>query len=163
MLRTCCDITGNEQAFAENGQAPADKIEQIRAKAESKQAGSAVVLTTYSGGTRVQSSSTQTGVMLSELGAENIADSNKGLLSDYSLEALIEANPTTIFLLPMGDTDEAAQQALEDQTTANPAWAQLDAVKNNRVITLDPKLFQYKPNNNWDQAYQFLYDALYSE
>ena len=159
MLRTCCDITGNEQAFAENGQAPADKIEEIRAKAEGKQAGSAVVLTTYSGGTRVQSSSTQTGVMLSELGAENIADSNKGLLSDYSLEA----NPTTIFLLPMGDTDEAAQQALEDQTTANPAWAQLDAVKNNRVITLDPKLFQYKPNNNWDQAYQFLYDALYSE
>ena len=155
MLRTCCDITGNEQAFAENGQAPADKIEEIRAKAEGKQAGSAVVLTTYSGGTRVQSSSTQTGVMLSELGAENIADS--------SLEALIEANPTTIFLLPMGDTSEAAQQALEDQTTANPAWAQLDAVKNNRVITLDPKLFQYKPNNNWDQAYQFLYDALYSE
>lgn len=163
MLRTCCDITGNEQAFAENGQAPADIIEEIRAKAEGKQAGSAVVLTTYSGGTRVQSSSTQTGVMLSELGAENIADSNKGLVSDYSLEALIEANPTTIFLLPMGDTDEAAQQALEDQTTANPAWAQLDAVKNNRVITLDPKLFQYKPNNNWDQAYQFLYDALYSE
>ena len=163
MLRTCCDITGNEQAFAENGQAPADKIEEIRAKAEGKQAGSAVVLTTYSGGTRVQSSSTQTGVMLSELGAENIADSNKGLLSDYSLEALIEANPRTIFLLPMGDSDEAAQKALEDQTTANPAWSQLDAVKNNRVVTLDPKLFQYKPNNNWDQAYQFLYDALYSE
>ena len=135
MLRTCCDITGDEQAFAENGQAPADRIEEICAKAEAKaNAGSAVVLTTYSGGTRVQSSSTQTGVMLSELGAENIADSNKGLLSDYSLEALIEANPKTIFLLPMGDTDEAAQQALEDQTTPNPAWAQLDAVKNNRVI-----------------------------
>ena len=163
MLRTCCDITGDEQAYAENGQAAADKIEEIRAKAEGKQAGSAVVLTTYSGGTRVQSSSTQTGVMLSELGAENIADSNKDLLSDYSLEALIEANPTTIFLLPMGDSNEAAQKALEDQTTANPAWAQLDAVKNNRVVTLDPKLFQYKPNNNWDQAYQFLYDALYSE
>lgn len=163
MLRTCCDITGDEQAYAENGQAAADKIEEIRAKAEGKQAGSAVVLTTYSGGTRVQSSSTQTGIMLSELGAENIADSNKGLLSDYSLEALIEANPRTIFLLPMGDSDEAAQKALEDQTTANPAWAQLDAVKNNRVVTLDPKLFQYKPNNNWDQAYQFLYDALYSE
>ena len=120
MLRTCCDITGNEQAFAENGQAPADKIEEIRAKAEGKQAGSAVVLTTYSGGTRVQSSSTQTGVMLSELGAENIADSNKGLLSDYSLEALIEANPTTIFLLPMGDTDEAAQQRSKTKRRPTP-------------------------------------------
>ena len=86
MLRTCCDITGNEQAFAENGQAPADKIEEIRAKAEGKQAGSTVVLTTYSGGTRVQSSSTQTGVMLSELGAENIADSNKGRFPTTALK-----------------------------------------------------------------------------
>lgn len=163
MLRTCCDITGDEQAYAENGQGPADRIAEICAKAEGKQAGSAVVLTTYSGGTRVQSSSTQTGTMLADLGAQNIADSDKGLLSDYSLEALIQDNPQTIFLLPMGNSDEAAQQALAEQTTQNPAWAQLDAVKNDRVVTLDPQLFQYKPNAQWDQAYQVLFDALYSE
>ena len=122
-----------------------------------------MVLTTYSGGTRVQASSTQTGTMLADLGAQNIADSDKGLLSDYSLEALIQDNPQTIFLLPMGNSDESAQQALAEQTTQNPAWAQLDAVKNNRVVTLDPKLFQYKPNAQWDQAYQVLFDALYGE
>ena len=49
------------------------------------------------------------------------------------------------------------------QTTQNPAWAQLDAVKNDRVVTLDPQLFQYKPNAQWDQAYQVLFDALYGE
>ena len=163
MLRTCCDITGDERAYAENGQGPADRIAEICAKAEGKQAGSAVVLTTYSGGTRVQSSSTQTGTMLADLGAQNIADSDKGLLSDYSIEALIQDNPQTIFLLPMGNSDEAAQQALVEQTTQNPAWAQLDAVKNGRVVTLDPQLFQYKPNAQWDQAYQVLFDALYGE
>ena len=63
----------------------------------------------------------------------------------------------------MGNSDEAAQQALAEQTTQNPAWAQLDAVKNNHVVTLDPKLFQYKPNDQWDQAYQVLFDALYGE
>ncbi len=163
MLRICCDITGDEQAYAENGQKPADKIAEIRAKAEDKQAGSAVVLTTYSGGTRVQTSSTQTGTMLADLGVQNITDSDKGLLSDYSLEALIQDDPQTIFLLPMGSSDEAAQRALAEQTTAQPAWAQLSAVKNDRVVVLDPKLFQYKPNNNWDQAYQVLFDALYGE
>ena len=163
MLRTCCDITGDEQAYAENGQDPADRIAEICAKTEGKQAGSAVVLTTYSGGTRVQSSSTQTGTMLADLGAQNIADSDKGLLSDYSIEALIQDNPQTIFLLPMGNSDESAQQAFAEQTTQNPAWAQLDAVKNDRVVTLDPQLFQYKPNAQWDQAYQVLFDALYGE
>ena len=81
--------------------------------------------------------------MLADLGAQNIADSDKGLLSDYSIEALIQDNPQTIFLLPMGNSDESAQQALAEQTTQNPAWAQLDAVKNGRVVTLDPQLFQY--------------------
>lgn len=105
MLRTCCDITGDEQAYAENGQDPADRIAEICAKTEGKQAGSAVVLTTYSGGTRVQSSSTQTGTMLADLGAQNIADSDKGLLSDYSIEALIQDNrkPSSfcLWVIPM--------------------------------------------------------------
>ena len=34
MLRTCCNITGDEQAYAENGQGPADRIAEICAKAE---------------------------------------------------------------------------------------------------------------------------------
>ena len=132
-------------------------------KAEGKSAGSVAVLTTYSGGTRVQASSTQTGTMLAELGASNITDADKSLLSDYSLESLVKADPDFIFLLPMGDSDEAAQKALKDQTTANPAWKELSAVKKGRVITLDPKLFLYKPNNNWDDAYEELYEALYED
>ena len=63
----------------------------------------------------------------------------------------------------MGDSDEAAQKALKDQTTANPAWKELTAVKKGHVITLDPKLFLYKPNNNWDDAYEELYKALYED
>ena len=121
------------------------------------------MLTTYSGGTRVQASSTQTGTMLAELGASNITDADKSLLSDYSLESLVKADPDFIFLLPMGDSDEAAQKALKDQTAANPAWKELTAVKKGRVITLDPKLFLYKPNNNWDDAYEELYKALYED
>ena len=163
MLKTCCDITGDTEAYEENGAEIAKEIDVIKKKAEGKSAGSVAVLTTYSGGTRVQASSTQTGTMLAELGASNITDADKSLLSDYSLESLVKADPDFIFLLPMGDSDEAAQKALKDQTTANPAWNELSAVKTGRVITLDPKLFLYKPNNNWDDAYEELYEALYED
>ena len=163
MLKTCCDITGDTEAYEENGAEIAKEIDVIKKKAEGKNAGSVAVLTTYSGGTRVQASSTQTGTMLAELGASNITDADKSLLSDYSLESLVKADPDFIFLLPMGDSDEAAQKALKDQTTANPAWNELSAVKTGRVITLDPKLFLYKPNNNWDDAYEELYEALYED
>ena len=163
MLKTCCDITGDTEAYEENGADVAENIDAIKNKTKGKSAGSIAVLTTYSGGTRVQASSTQTGTMLAELGASNITDVDKSLLSDYSLESLVKADPDFIFLLPMGDSDEAAQKALEDQTTANPAWKELSAVKEGRVITLDPKLFLYKPNNNWDDAYEELYEALYED
>lgn len=83
--------------------------------------------------------------MLAELGASNITDTDKSLLSDYSLESLVKADPDFIFLLPMGDSDEAAQKALKDQTTANPAWKELSAVKKGRVITLDPSCSSTNP------------------
>ena len=141
MLRTCCDITAKVPA----GEAP-----------------TALVLTTFSGGTRVQASSTMTGAMLADLGVKNLADENPSLLKDFSLESIIEMNPDYIFVVPMGNDDAAAMKALEDQTAANPAWSTLDAVQNGRYVTLDPHLFQYKPNERWDQSYQVLFDALYA-
>ena len=103
-----------------------------------------------------------TGAMLTDLGVKNLADENRSLLKDFSLESVIEMNPDFIFVVPMGNDNAAAMKALEDQTAANPAWATLSAVENGRYITLDPHLFQYKPNERWDQSYQVLFDALYA-
>lgn len=162
MLRTCCDITGRDDLYQKNGQETADRVEAVKAKVPADKSSTALVLTTYSGGTRVQSSSTMTGAMLADLGVKNLADENRSLLKDFSLESVIEMNPDFIFVVPMGNDSAAAMKALEDQTAANPAWATLSAVENGRYITLDPHLFQYKPNERWDQSYQVLFDALYA-
>ena len=121
MLRTCCDITGDEQAFAENGQGPADRIAEIRAKAEGKQAGSAVVLHHVLGrhARAVVLDADGNHAFRSGCG-EHRRLRTRACLSDYSIEALIQDNPQTIFLLPMGNSDESAQQALAEQTTAEP-------------------------------------------
>ena len=162
MLRTCCDITGRDDLYEQNAQAVSERIKAITAKVPAGEAPTALGLTTFSGGTRVQASSTMTGAMLADLGVKNLAAETPSLLKDFSRESIIEMNPDYIFVVPMGNDDAAAMKALEDQTAANPAWSTLDAVQNGRYVTLDPHLFQYKPNERWYQSYQVLFDALYA-
>lgn len=163
LMRTFADITGDEAAFEQNAASVQQAIEGIKGQVPAGEAPTALVMTTYSGGTRVQSSGTMTGAMLADLGVRNLADENRSLLKDFSLESVIELDPDFIFVIPMGNDAEAATQALNEATAANPAWSTLSAVQNGRYVTLDPKLFLSKPNANWDESYQVLYDTLYGQ
>lgn len=163
LMRTFTDITGREDLYQKNGTDVAAAIDAIKAQVPAENPPTALVLTTFSGGTRVQAPETQTGAMLSDLGANNLAGENRSLLKDFSLEAVIEMDPDFIFVIPMGNDAEAAMRNLEEATGANPAWATLSAVQNDRYITLDPTLYLSKPNAQWAEAYQGLFDDLYGQ
>jgi iron complex transport system substrate-binding protein len=180
-----CQITGRSDLYQQNCADEAAEIATLRSEVPGGGAGDGgaggaggaaddatgaaavaaprvLVMATYSGGTRVQDSSTQTGAIFAELGATNLADENPSLLRDFSLEAIIEMDPDFIFVIPMGNDPDAAVKNLEEATAANPAWATLGAVQNGRYITLDPEHFLYKPNNRWAESYQIVFDYLYS-
>lgn len=162
MLRTFCDITGRDDLYEQNGQAVADAIEKVKSSVPAGEEPSVLLMTTFSGGTRVQNSSSMTGAMLAELGAKNLADENRSLLKDFSLESVIELDPDFIFVVPMGNDDTAAMKNLTEATEANPAWSTLTAVKNGHYLTLEKELFLYKPNEHWADSYQALFDHLYA-
>lgn len=161
MLKTLTDITGREDLYKQNGEEVAAAIENVKSAVPEGEAPTALVLTTFSGGTRVQSGSSQAGAMLADLGVVNLADENPSLLKDFSLESVIEMDPDFIFVVPMGNDTEAAMKNLTEATEANPAWSTLTAVQNGRYVTLDPEHFLYKPNEKWAESYQILYDNLY--
>lgn len=161
LMRTFTDITGRADLYEQNVAKVAEAIDGIVGAVPAENPPTVLLLTTFSGGTRVQSSGTQTGAMLADLGVNNLADENKSLLKDFSLEAVIEMDPDFIFVIPMGNDTEAAMRNLEEATAANPAWGSLSAVQNGRYITLDPTLYLSKPNAQWDAAYQGLFNELY--
>lgn len=163
LMRTFTDITGRADLYEQNVAKVAAAIDAVVGAVPAENPPTALLLTTFSGGTRVQSSGTQTGAMLADLGVNNLADENKSLLKDFSLEAVIEMDPDFIFVIPMGNDIEAAMRNLEEATAANPAWGSLSAVQNGRYITLDPTLYLAKPNAQWDAAYQGLFDNLYGQ
>ena len=163
LMRTFTDITGRADLYDQNVAKVAAAIDAVVGAVPAENPPTALLLTTFSGGTRVQSSGTQTGAMLADLGVNNLADENKSLLKDFSLEAVIEMDPDFIFVIPMGNDTEAAMRNLEEATAANPAWGSLSAVQNGRYITLDPTLYLAKPNAQWGAAYQGLFDNLYGQ
>jgi len=166
MLRTCCDLTGREDLYQLHGLDVEARIAAVveAASAEATkldEAPTCLLMTTYSGGTRVSTATSQAGAILADLGARNLADEMPSLLRDFSLESVIALDPTFIFALPMGNDAAAAERALRDQTEANPAWAALTAVNEGRYVLLDPALFLYKPLDAWDEAYRVIAAALY--
>ena len=92
--------------------------------------------------------------MLKEFGCVNIADSDDSLLTELSLEAIVQADPDYIFISCMGDLKEGQAQ-LEASLTSNPIWDTLQAVENNRLFWLDKELFQY-PSNQRAQKVSYL-------
>lgn len=101
--------------------------------------------------------------MLAGLGCINIADSDKSLLEDLSLEAIIAADPQYIFVTTQGNDYEAAMKNVEELFISNPAWASLSAVQNGNYYVLEKSLFNLKPNARWGEAYKILADILYPE
>lgn len=162
MLKICSDITGNADAYQKNGLDVQANIESIVAENKLDTEPSVLLMITYSGGIRAQSSETMTGRMLADLGCHNILDDNPGMLKEFSVENIIETDPDYIFVIPMGNDDALAEKNLKENVESNPAWSSLTAVQEGRYILLPKDLFMYKPNARWAESYAYLADLLHA-
>lgn len=107
------------------------------------------------------------GDLVKTVGGKNIT-SNLNITSDkfgyaqFSLEQVVEQNPDFILRFAHGDVKD--NKAMFDQVfDQNPAYKELDAVKNNRVVDLDPNIFNVSANLNVTEAIKTLGDILYGE
>ncbi|MEY8355432.1 ABC transporter substrate-binding protein [Lachnospiraceae bacterium 54-53] len=163
MLKVCTEITGRKEMYEKNGLKVKEEIERIVSEAEDHKPPRVLFLITYSGGAVVKNSQCMTGKMLHDLGCDNIADRNKSLLKEFSMESIIKEDPDYIFVVPMGNDDELAMKNLKESVENNPAWNGLAAVRNQRYILLPKEKFLYKPNERWGESYAYLSEILYGK
>lgn len=162
MMKICTGITGRSDLYKENGTDIQAEIDEQIARADGSKP-TVLFMRAFSTGVRAKGSDNMTGEMLKDLDCINIADSDKGLLDDLSMESIIAQDPDYIFVTTMGSSDEAAMKSVEDLLQSNPAWKELSAVKNDRYHVLPKALFHNKPNNRWGESYKILADILYGE
>lgn len=108
----------------------------------------------------------QTGVMLSMLGARNIIPAKYHIKSktriDFSLERIVELDPDVILLNTMGDVKECRMR-LKKEFEMNAAWSTLRAIQKGRFYVLPKQYFLFKPNDAFPEALRHLAAILYPE
>ncbi len=156
-----CQITGRDDLYQQHVAAVKSQIDDdIQTYSVAGRAPTVLVVSAYSKGLVVQDSSGMAGVIVRDLGAVNVADENPSLLSDFSLEAAIEADPDYILVLAASDDEQTAQQYYEDAVGSDSAWADMAAVREGRVTMLDAAHFLYKPLDKWAESYEIVGQAL---
>ena len=79
------------------------------------------------------------------------------------MEAILAADPDTIFIVLQSNEGEAARASLEPSLLSDPAWQQLRAVQSGACHYLDQRLYNLKPNARWGEAYGVLAEILYGD
>ena len=165
MLDICTDITGRKDLYEQNGISVEKHIakekEEFIKKNISEDEKKYLLLRASSGFVKAKGSDDYVlGGILKDLGYVNIADSDKSLLENLSIESIIKQNPGHIFIIQMGDDFDAAKKNIEALFSDNPAWTGLNAVKNRNVHFMEKRLFSLKPNARWGESYEILTNLL---
>ena len=163
MLNICTDITGRQDLYEKNGTSVRDEIERSKARIDGSSP-KVLLLRAASKNVKVKGSDdTVGGSVLKDLGCINIADSDKSLTDDLSLEAIVKADPDYIFVMVQGNNVDAALKNVDTMLKDSPAWSSLTAVKNNRYYVLDKASYTLKPNARWGESYTKMADILYPQ
>ena len=161
MMGTFCAITGRDDLYKKNVTKVGEKIKSAVSRySVASKSPSVLVVSAFSKGLVVQNSSGMAGAIVKDLGAVNVADEHPSLLSDFSLEAAVEANPDYVLVLAASDDTATAQKYYDQVAGSNSAWQGMDAVKEGRVTMLDAARFLYKPNADWAESYVLAGKAL---
>lgn len=163
VFHTLTDITGRSDLYEKYGEGQKVAIEEIIANAagyESKprvlfvRAGSA-----FSYVKAKRADDHFAAKIIEDLGVVNIADEYGMLTDSLSLEAVLESNADKILVVPQGDED--ASIAYITDLFSQPGWRDVRAIENGSVYFLPKKLFHFKPNGRWAEAYEMMEEVLY--
>ena len=162
MLKRCTDLTGRPDLYEQHGLQVQAQIDEAVEKAKARGT-SPKVLYLRASATSIRAKNSKgsvLGEMLKNLGCVNIADSDSSLLENLSMEHILMEDPDFIFFVQLGDDTEGTRENMERFFAEHPAWASLTAVREGRVILLDKKLYNMKPNARWGEAYLALEEML---
>lgn len=118
-------------------------------------------------GVLLETGESQTGQMLSLLGVRNIVDdasipAEAASRIEFSMEALVAADPDMLLICTMGDVEEC-RAYIDENLVKNSGWQSLTAVREGKVHYLPKEYTVYKPNAAYPDAFLYLAELCYPE
>ena len=161
-MRQFCNINGGYEPYQEHVTRVKEKTDALLGRIPENIKGKTVlIMRAYSNGIKVKTDNLAEDIAV-ELGCVSIAQKHPSILTDLSIEAIVSSDPDFILVLTMGDSDSATEY-LYRYVQSNPALGSLRAVKEGRLVILPKELFHYKPNNKWNESYEYMAKIVYPE
>lgn len=162
IMEQFCAVNQRPDLFDQHVTQVGERIDSILARIPSDHGKTFLLMRVTSTAVKAKGEDNLAGQILGQFGLRNIADAQASLLEDFSVEQIVLSDPDFIFTLTMG-SETAAAEFLEQNVENNPAWAGLSAVRGQKYVLLPKDLFHYKPNERWDESYEYLAKLIFPE
>ena len=94
-------------------------------------------------------------------GSEEAADHAKVRpANEIEFEKILSRNPDYIFVIYEGK-EKTAEKTYKTICESREFWGDMTAVRNRHVYTLPQSTFAYPPNDQWDLAYEYLFQMMF--
>jgi ABC-type Fe3+-hydroxamate transport system substrate-binding protein len=94
-------------------------------------------------------------------GSEEAADQAKVRpANEIEFENILSRNPDYIFVIYEGK-EKTAEKTYKEICESREFWGNMTAVRNRHVYTLPQSTFAYPPNDQWDLAYEYLFQMMF--
>ena len=157
-MKELTGLTGREDLYEQNAVQVGERIEAIKAEVTNGDTKTFLALRVSATKNKVLKDDYFACEIFRDFGLRNIAEDDSRI-DELNIEAIVAANPDYIFIIPQGKESEA-MESYKTQFESNEVWSSLDAVNRGRLYTMPKDYFQYKPNAQWDLAYEYVRDLL---
>lgn len=161
------EIIGTEEKAEQLLQETESKMNEITAKIPAEDEKTVMILNVTPSSISIQKENTTALEIAELLGLNNIAEEldaspKSPSTAPYSMEKMVEKQPDFIFMTIHG-AEGAGLKKIETDLKENPAWASLNAVKNNQAVVLPSQLFLVNPGFHYYESMNTMASIVYPE
>lgn len=157
VVTTIAEISNDDLYYNKMVEQTQDNINTYIDKASSLKQRKALILRSSNSTIQVLDDTYFSNEIIENMNLTNIASTDDKFKGELSIEYIVEEDPDYIFIVYMGNDGE---ENINRFISENDAWSTLSAYKNNNIKVLPKDLFHNKPNQKWDEAYEYIYEII---
>lgn len=139
-----------------------DRVKAVEDGAKDKEESTVMIIFGVSGSFQIATEMSYVGDLVKRVGGKNVIEDVEGSFIPVDIEYLADKDPDYILLMTHANVEESLE-AFEKEFDENAMWDNFTAIKEDRVIALDSKLFGMSANLFAPEAVEELEEILYDK
>lgn len=139
-----------------------ERVKAVEESVKDKEQSTVMIIFGVSGSFQIATEMSYVGDLVKRVGGKNVIEDVEGSFIPVDIEYLADKDPDYILLMTHANVEESLE-AFEKEFDENAMWNNFTAIKEDRVIALDSKMFGMSANLFVSEAVEELEEILYDK